>query len=67
MYLADEMRRAGKPFPARLTRAELEDKNRERLSDEQGGIRLITKEATNVDDAGEELLKMIQYLNKYSN
>ena len=65
MYLADEMRRAGKPFPARLTRAELEDKNRERLSDEQGGIRLITKEATNVNDAGEELLKMIQYLNKY--
>ena len=65
MYLADRMRKAGKPFPARLSQSELGDPNRERLSDEAGAIRLITDQASNPDDAGEELLALIQYLNKY--
>ena len=65
MMLADDMRKKGQPFPARLSQSELSDKNRVRLTDEQGAIRLATDKATNVDDAGENLLNIIQYLNKY--
>ena len=64
MRLADEMRRAGQPFPARLSQSELGDPNRRRLTDEEGAIRLATDKATSVQDAGERLLDIIQYLNK---
>ena len=66
MKLADEMRKRGHPFPARLSRAELENKDRKRLSDEEGAIRLVTGKATNINDAGEDLLTLIQLFNKYS-
>ena len=67
MRLADQMRKAGQPFPARLSQSELGDPNRRRLTDEEGAIRLATDKATNTVDAGERLLDIIQYLNKYGN
>ena len=59
------MRQKNQPFPARLSRSQLGDPNRKRLTDEEGAIRLATDKATNVNDAGENLLAVIQYLNKY--
>ena len=67
MKLADDMRRAGQPFPARLSQSELGDPNRKRLTDEEGAIRLATDKATSAAAAGERLLDIIQYLNKYGN
>ena len=67
MKLADEMRRAGQPFPARLSQSELGDPNRKRLTDEEGAIRLATDKATSADAAGERLVDIIQYLAKYGN
>ena len=66
MLMADEMRKKGQAFPARLSQSQLGDPNRKRLSDEEGAIRLITDKATNSTEAGENLLEVIQYLNKYS-
>ena len=66
MRLADEMRRKGQAFPARLSQSELGDPNRERLSDEKGAIRLMSDKASDTTEAGENLLSIIQYLNKYS-
>lgn len=65
MKLADDMRRKGQAFPARLSQAQLGDPNRKRLTDEEGAIRLIADKATDPDAAGENLLAIIQYLNKY--
>ena len=65
MKLADEMRQKGQPFPARLSQSQLGDPNRKRLSDEEGAIRLATDKARNTTEAGENLLSVIQYLNKY--
>lgn len=65
MKLADDMRKKGQPFPARLSQSQLGDPNRKRLTDEEGAIRLATDKATNVNDAGENLLSIIQYLNMY--
>ena len=65
MQLADQMRQKNQPFPARLSQSQLGDPNRKRLTDEEGAIRLATDKATNVNDAGENLLAVIQYLNKY--
>lgn len=67
MKLADDMRRAGQPFPARLSQSELGDPNRKRLTDEEGAIRLATDKATSADAAGERLVDIIQYLAKYGN
>ena len=66
MLMADQMRKKGQAFPARLSQAQLGDPNRKRLTDEGGAIRLATDKATNARDAGENLLDIIQYLNKYS-
>ena len=65
MKLADDMRREGQPFPARLSQSELGDPNRRRLTDEEGAIRLATDKATDVNAAGERLVDIIQYLSKY--
>lgn len=67
MKLADEMRKKGHPFPARLSRSELGDPNRKRLTDEEGAIRLVTDKATDSTAAGEDLLTLIQLFNKYGN
>lgn len=67
MKLADDMRRAGQPFPARLSQSELGDPNRKRLTDEEGAIRLATDKATSAAAAGERLVDIIQYLSKYGN
>ena len=67
MKLADDMRRAEQPFPARLSQSELGDPNRKRLTDEEGAIRLATDKAINADAAGERLVDIIQYLAKYGN
>lgn len=66
MRLADEMRRKGQAFPARLSQEQLNDRDRERLSDERGAIRLISDKASDITEAGENLLSMIQYLNRYN-
>lgn len=66
MRLADEMRREGTPFPARLSQSELGDPNRRRLTDEEGAIRLATDKQTDTRKAGEKVLEIIQYLNKNS-
>lgn len=65
MKMADEMRRKGQPFPARLSQSQLGDPNRKRLTDEEGTIRLATDKARNVTEAGENLLQVIQMFNKY--
>ena len=65
MKLADEMRKKGQPFPARLSQSQLGDPNRKRLTDEEGAIRLATDKARNTTEAGENLLNVIQFLNKY--
>ena len=67
MKLADDMRRAGEKFPARLSQSELGNPNRVRLSDEAGAIRLATDEAPSADIAGPRLVDIIQYLAKYGN
>lgn len=66
MRIADDMRRQGLPFPARLSQSELGDPNRRRLTDEEGAIRLATDKLTmdQVTPAGEKLLDIIQYLNR---
>ncbi len=64
MRLADEMRREGTPFPARLSQSELGDPNRRRLTDEEGAIRLATDKQTDVRMAGEKVLEILQYLNR---
>lgn len=66
MQAADRMRKANLPFPARLSQAQLGDPNRRRLTDEEGAIRLVTDKATNVNDAGEQLLEIIRYFNRNS-
>jgi len=66
MQAADRMRQKGLPFPARLSQSELGDPNRKRLTDEEGAIRLVTDKATNVNDAGEQLLEIIRYFNRNS-
>ena len=65
MKMADEMRKKGQPFPARLSQSQLGDPNRKRLTDEEGTIRLATDKARNVTEAGENLLQVIQMFNKY--
>ena len=65
MKMADEMRRKGQAFPARLSQSQLGDPNRKRLTDEEGAIRLVTDKAANSTEAGENLLQVIQFLNKY--
>ena len=65
MKLADEMRKKGHPFPARLSQSQLGDPNRKRLTDEEGAIRLVTDKATDTTAAGEDLLRLIQLFNKY--
>ena len=65
MKMADEMRKKGQPFPARLSQSQLGDPNRKRLTDEEGAIRLVTDKARSVDEAGENLLELIQMFNKY--
>lgn len=66
MLMADQMRKKGQSFPARLSQSQLGDPNRKRLTDEGGAIRLISDKATNATEAGENLLDIIQYLNKYA-
>ena len=66
MRQADKMRMKGQPFPRRLSQSELGDSNRRRLSDEEGAIRLVTDKARNTTEAGENLLDIIQFFNKYS-
>ena len=66
MQAADRMRQKGLPFPARLSQSQLGDPNRKRLSDEEGAIRLVTDKATNVNDAGEQLLELVRYFNRNS-
>lgn len=66
MRQADQMRQKGQPFPARLSQSQLGDPNRKRLTDEEGAIRLATDKATDPTEAGENLLSIIQYLNKYA-
>ena len=65
MQLADQMRQKGQAFPARLSQSQLGDPNRKRLTDEEGAIRLATDKLTDVKEAGENVLAIIQYLNKY--
>ena len=65
MKMADEMRKKGQPFPARLSQSQLGDPNRKRLTDDEGAIRLVTDKARNVNEGGENLLELIQLLNKY--
>ena len=64
MRLADEMRREGQPFPARLSQSQLGDPNRRRLTDEEGAIRLATDKQTDVRKAGEKVLEIMQYFNR---
>ena len=66
MKAANEMRQKGQAFPARLSQSQLGDPNRKRLTDEEGAIRLVTDKATNTTEAGENLLNVIQFFNKYS-
>ena len=66
MRLANEMRQKGQQFPARLSQSQLGDPNRKRLSDEEGAIRLMSDKASDTTEAGENLLSIIQYLNRYS-
>ena len=67
MKLADDMRKAGEAFPARLSQSELNNPDRVRLSDEAGAIRLATDKAPSADVAGPRLVDIIQYLAKYGN
>jgi hypothetical protein len=65
MKLADEMRRQGRAFPARLTQTQLGDPNRKRLTDEGGAIRMATDKASGVTEAGENLLSLMQMFPDY--
>ena len=60
--LADEMREAGQPFPARLSRQQLSDKNRVRLSDEEGAFRLATDKINNLPDKAKNILRVMRLL-----
>ena len=66
MRQADDMRREGEMFPARLSRDELKDKDRVRLSDDAGIVKLITSKQTDVNTAGKRLLDYLQYRNRLS-
>ena len=66
MRLADEMRKQGRSFPARLSQSQLGDPNRARLSDEGGAIRLVTDKADGVTEAGENLLMLMNMVPDYA-
>ena len=63
MRLADFMRQKNLPAPPRLTRDQLSDPDRERLSTESALIRQATNKATDVVLGGEALLKALQIVN----
>ena len=49
MKLADDMRRAGQPFPARLSQSQLGDPNRKRLNQNEAIGELVMKTLGTVD------------------
>ena len=63
MKLADKLRKEGRNFPPRLTREELSNRDRKRLSGEEAMIRLATSKAEGITEAGENLLTAIQIMN----
>ena len=66
MREADDMRKKGEEFPARLSRQQLSDKDRVRLSDDAGIVKLITSKQTDPNIAGKRLLEYLQYSNRLS-
>ncbi len=66
MREADDMRKKGEEFPARLSRQQLSDKDRVRLSDDAGIVKLITSKQTDPNVAGKRLLEYLQYANRLS-
>lgn len=64
--LADEMRAAGQPFPARLSQQKLGDPNRVRLSDEEGAFRLATDKINNLPDKAKNIIRVMRLL-EYGN
>lgn len=66
MREADDMRKKGEEFPARLSRKQLSDKDRVRLSDDAGIVKLITSKQTDPNVAGKRLLEYLQYANRLS-